>query len=619
MCGLVAVASIQPQAERSWLINSSKTLEHRGPDDSGLWWSSCGKVGLAHRRLSILDLSSAGHQPMHMKDLGLSIAYNGEIYNYSELRDQLSSHGYKFRSNTDTEILLAAYGAWGVNCLARLNGMFAFVLYDSEKDCIFAARDRAGEKPLFFRYDSDTIYIASELKALMSNPKLPRRIDLSALDCYLTMGYIPGGGCILGGFNKLPAAHAMIFDLRKNALNIWRYWQIPSPSTLTPSSPIELLDELELLLEDSVGKQLVADVPVSVLLSGGIDSSLITAMAVRHASKIRTFSIAFPGHGKLDETKHAKLIADYFDTDHEVLVAEPSIAELMPSLARQFDEPLVDSSMIPCWLVSSLVRKYSTVALGGDGGDELFGGYGHYTRLLALQKRSEWLPKILRSTIASIASSILPVGFKGRTWFQAIDCDFKRGLPIAASYFDQTARSKLLPALCTMLGSAEQIFQSRIPSSMDLVDRATRMDFCNYLVEDILVKVDRTSMMNSLEMRSPFLDHRIIEFAFSRVPSSFKASGSARKIILRMLCDRILPSGFDQERKQGFSIPINSWLKKGPFRELFRSVLLDKHCIFNTSFVCQLLDGQDRGLGNGERLFSLVLFELWRREFQVHF
>ena len=596
-------------------------MTHRGPDDAGEWWSDDNRVGLGHRRLSILDLSPLGHQPMRDEARGLTIAFNGEIYNHRELREELSAQGFVFRSHSDTEVLLAAYAAWGEDCLAHLNGMFAFALFDAPRQTMFLARDRAGEKPLFYRLDQGVLHFASELKALLANPAAPRGIDPAALDCYLAMGFVPGDRCILHGYNKLPPAHALTFDLRTGAAHTWRYWSVPELSAegaVSAADESALLDELETLLEDAVGRQMVADVPVGILLSGGVDSSLVTAMAVRHSRQVRTFSIGFPGHGKLDETPHARLIARHFGTEHTELMAEPATADLMPRLARQFDEPIVDSSMLPTFLVSELVRQHCTVALGGDGGDELFGGYSEYSRLLRMQPWSTRLTSVPRRVLAGAAERLLPVGFARsnvRTWLMAAGDDLTHGLPLVASYFDPTTRRKLMQGHAGYRLVAEDIRRDRIPLQRDLLQRATRMDFGNYLAEDILVKVDRASMLNSLEVRAPLLDHRLIEFAFGRVPSHLKTTVSDKKILLKRLAARVLPPEFDRQRKQGFSIPLDEWLKSGPFRDLFWDTLASPNCLFDRRTVQGLLKGQDRNLSNGERLFALVQFELWRRHY----
>ncbi len=620
MCGIIGFASSRPWSHRGSLALGRDAMTHRGPDGFGEWWTPDGRVGLGHRRLSILDLSSAGDQPMRNDSRGLVVVYNGEIYNFRELRSELEAKGCRFRSSCDTEVLLAAYEIWGESCVARLNGMFAFAIYDDLRKTMFLARDRAGEKPLFYHLSDGNLIFGSELKALLANSELPRRMDPESLDCYLAMGFVPGDRCILSGYNKLPPAHFLRFDISSGSAEVWRYWQPPeleSNGDICLHDEERLVDELESLLENAVSLQMVADVPVGVLLSGGVDSSLITAMAVRQSTSVRTFTIGFPGHNALDEVGHARLIAREFGTEHCELEASPASADLLPMLARQFDEPVMDSSMIPTFLVSQLVRQHCTVALGGDGGDELFAGYGHYSRLLWMAQRLGIVPLAIRRLVASTTEKLMPQGFKGRNWLRGMGSDFRREVPLIASYFDPDARQKLLGSAPKSHFLAETLLSKGVSERVDLLQRATRMDFQNFLAEDILVKVDRSSMLNSLEIRAPFLDYRMIDFAFSRVPSRLKASARGKKLILKRLCQRVLPDGFDYHRKQGFSIPISSWLKGGTFRELFWDVLLDPRSIFDRSFVKTLLEGQDRGRANGERLFGLVIFELWRRQYQV--
>lgn len=621
MCGIIGIASQSPVSDRGWLACGRDVLRHRGPDDAGEWWSADACVGVGHRRLSIIDLSAAGHQPMHNASGELCIVFNGEIYNFADLRRELMAKGHAFRTHSDTEVILAAYREWGADCLSRFNGMFAFALYDSRRRQLFIARDRAGEKPLFYALAQGTLRFASELKGLMADPALPRRIDREALDCYLAMGFVPGERCMLRGVNKLPPGHALVFDLNDGQSRLWRYWQLPQLNASAAEGRADeagLLDELEALLEDAVRRQLVADVPVGVLLSGGVDSSLVTAMAVRIAPRVKTFTIRFPGFGRYDETEHARLIARHFATEHVELVAAESTVDLLSLLARQFDEPMVDSSMIPTYLVSRLVREHCTVALGGDGGDELFGGYAHYNRLLWLQRKLGAIPQSLRLAVANAAQTLLPVGFKGRNWLQGLGADLQSGLPLIASLFDRGTRQRLMAGQGSWNSVAEGIRDQCIPRSADLLQRATRMDFGNYLAEDILVKVDRAGMLNSLEVRAPLLDYRLIEFAFGKVPSHLKATTTSRKILLKKLAARILPREFDQRRKQGFSIPLASWLQSGPWKNFFRGVLLGSdNTLFDHQAVSELLDGQAKGRVNSERLFALVLFELWRREYRV--
>jgi asparagine synthase (glutamine-hydrolysing) len=592
-------------------------MHHRGPDDAGLWWSDDGRVGLAQRRLSIIDLSAGGHQPMHNLLARLTLVFNGEIYNFLELREELIAKGHEFQSQSDTEVILKAYQEWGTDCLSHLNGMFAIALYDAVADRLFLARDRAGEKPLFYSHNGGSVRFSSELKGLMADPAFDRSIDRDAFDSYLATGYIAGEACILRNARKLPPAHALVFDLQQGNVRKWRYWQLPDMPDLDEGSgrDAELVEEFETLLADAVRKQLVADVPVGVLLSGGVDSSLVTAMAVRASSHVKTFTVGFEGYSEYDESAHAKLVAEHFGTEHVELQASSVSPDLLNILARQYDEPIIDSSMIPTYLVSSLIRQHCTVALGGDGGDELFGGYETHRRLMWSQAKMSKLPMWSRKLASIGASALLPTGFKGRNWLQAMSTDLDSGLPLVAGHFDPSERRALLSG--DWRTTAEACRTARISHTPDLLQRATRMDFENYMPEDILVKVDRASMLASLEMRAPLLDYRIVEFAFGKVPSRLKANSKERKILLKQLSMRVLPTQFDARRKQGFSIPLPAWLRAGPWHDFVRSVLLDPQCMFEQKTVRGLLDRHQQGHNNSERLFGLTLFELWRRAYNV--
>jgi asparagine synthase (glutamine-hydrolysing) len=593
-------------------------MRHRGPDDADAWWSGDGNVGLAHRRLAIIDLSPAGRQPMHDAAGELVLVFNGEIYNFVELRAELAARGHLFRSSSDSEVILASYREWGADCLSRLEGMFALGLYDARASQVLLARDRAGEKPLFYALGNGEVRFASEIKALLADASLARVVDPTSLDCYLAQGFVPGDRSMLRGVQKLRAAHALLFDIDSGQARVWRYWQPPDFVPFASVNDEALLEELENLLASSVRRQLVADVPVGVLLSGGVDSSIITALAVRVAPKVKTFTVRFPGYAKFDETEHARLIAGHFATEHLELEADAINIDTLPLLARQFDEPLIDSSMIPAYLLSKLVRAHCTVALGGDGGDELFGGYAHYDRLLSLQQKTSWLPRVLRAFVAQLGAKILPTGSKGRNWLQALAIDLNNRVPLIASYFDLLPRRTLMAGHDRWPLVAELLSDQAPPLRDDLLQRATRLDFETYLPEDILVKVDRASMLNSLEVRAPMLDVPVVEFAFSKVPSRLKATPTSRKVLLKKLAARLLPSAFDRIRKQGFSIPLGTWLKAGPWRDYFEEVLLDSsQTTFDRAAIRALLDGQRRGRANGERLFGLLMFELWRREYRV--
>ena len=617
MCAIIGYSINRESKNYSdWLVKGTELMSHRGPDDKGLWWSDNKCIGLGHRRLSIIDLSSQGKQPMQNSMKNQVIVFNGEIYNHKDLRGILIKKGYHFNSLTDTEVVLNAYQEWGTDCLSKFNGMFAFVIYDKVKQIFFCARDRAGEKPFFYSLIDKNFSFASELKVFLKSSLFSKKINHQAMECYLAFGYVPGELCIADDVKKLPPAHAMIYDTNKNTLKVWRYWELPKPqiSKNLESNVDGLVDEFESLMENAIKKQMVADVPVGILLSGGIDSSLIATMAAKSSSKIETFTVGFNEFKDYDERGQARIISNFLGTNHNELDAGDISPDIIKKLAYQYDEPIADSSMVPTYLVSSLVKRHCTVALGGDGGDELFGGYKHYDRLLWCNKYLKWLPKKFTKLIASTASEFLPIGFKGRNWLQSLNHDFKTELPLIASFFDSKVRGDLVKDNSWLI-NAESIWKERVPKTTDFLDRMTRMDFENYMAEDILVKVDRASMLNSLEIRSPFLDKKIIEFAFSRVPSSLKTNTSERKIFLKKLTKKILPPEFNTQKKQGFSIPLDYWLKSGAWKVFFQDILFNEQCMFDKKIIKKLFQDQDKGFNNSERIFSLGLFELWRREY----
>ncbi len=622
MCGIAGIVSRVPFNDRDLLVSMRDTMSHRGPDDAGARWSEDGRIGLAHRRLAIIDLSPAGRQPMGNAEGTVWITFNGEIYNYRELKDDLARRGHRFRTSSDTEVILEAYRAWGVDCLSHLDGMFALALYDSSAQHVLLARDRAGEKPLFYRHTERVLSFASELKALMADPTFHREVDLHGLDHYLTYGYVPGHLCLLGGVSKLPAAHALLYRPGDGDVKIWRYWQLPEAARDGADREEDLLEELRELLRSSVRRRLIADVPVGVLLSGGVDSSLITALAAEESTTpVRTFTIAFPGQGRFNEAAYARLVASHFGTDHTEFAAEPDVMGLLPDLARQYDEPIADSSMIPTYLVSRLIRRHATVALGGDGGDELFGGYWHYSWLQGMGRLRARVPAAIRYIVSRGAAELLPIGTKGRTY--AIGCGGAAANAIAHvdMYFDAAARRRLLaPGARQRLNGGAPPEATKVAlckPGLSTVQQATTVDFSTYMADDILAKVDRASMLTSLEVRAPWLDHRIIEFAFGRVPDGLRATERERKILPRRLGRKLLPAGLDLDRKQGFSIPLDQWLR-GDMGHFVDGVLAEADPrLFSAQAIRRLSANHRRGLANGKRLFALAMFELWRREYRV--
>jgi asparagine synthase (glutamine-hydrolysing) len=617
MCGIFGLTSTQPisASRREKFTICSKHQNHRGPNDNGEWWSSDFKVGFSHQRLSIIDLSELGHQPMLSLDNTISLIFNGEIYNYKSIKEKLISKGYKFISNTDTEVVIYAYQEWGIECVNMFIGMFAFSLFDSKINLIYLVRDRAGEKPLFYSTFNNELCFASELKTLMHFSDIPNKLNFSAFDCYLLMGYVPGDLCIIDNFNKLEPGHILSYEIETKNTKKWKYWNLPIYDKQINYKIDTLLEDFSILLQDSVNSQLVADVPVGVLLSGGVDSSLIAAMASRSDKRIKTFTVKFPGYNEFDESVHARLIANHFNTEHIELEAVSANVDLLNILARQFDEPMADSSMIPTYLVSKLIKEHCSVALGGDGGDELFGGYNSYSLLLKIKEQFKYLPYEFRKNIAKYSGSILPIGFKGRNYLQYANTNFETELPLFSTLFDKISRRKLInfdPNL-----SAEKIWVNRVVNDKDLIQRITRTDFSNYLPDDILVKVDKSSMLNSLEIRAPFLDFRIIEFAFSKLSSNLKVTQNDKKIFLKEFCKKILPENFDLRRKQGFSLPLSKWLREGPWHDYIYAILTDSSCVFDREQIINLFEGHKKGRNNSERLFSLALFQLWYMEYKI--
>ena len=618
MCGIVGLigSGIRPD-ERASAQRMSDVIRHRGPDDEGLWSSADGLATLAHRRLAIIDLTAGGHQPLVQQQT--AVVYNGEIYNFRELREELRQKGQSFHTESDTEVLLAAYRVWGTRCVERLNGMFAFAIYDATSQKLFAARDRAGEKPFYYRHEAGRLLFASELKSLFQLKSVPRRLNLRAVDLYFAFGYVPGSECIIEGINKLPPGHTLEYEPASDGVTIKRYWSAPRQRVDVVDEKT-LIAELDRLLLDSVRLRLIADVPVGVLLSGGVDSSLVTAMAARASSTpVRTFTVTFPGNAAFDESGFARQVASHFGTDHTELVGEAPTQELLEQLSAQFDEPLADSSLLPTYTVSKKIREYATVALGGDGGDELFGGYPHYSWV---QWQDPWrraMPGPVRQTIARAAAA-LPTGVRGRNHGIGFAGDRFDTIAHINLYFDRSTRAELLAPLQRSYGlrfDAERFKRTLNWSGSSVLEQAMATDFEYYLPDDLLVKVDRASMLASLEVRAPFLDHRVIEFALSSVPDVLRSTRRERKILLRRLGEQILPAALDLKRKQGFSIPLARWLRDDSGR-FIRDVLRDADpAIFDQTALQRLIGGHDRGRNNAQRIFAVMMFELWRRTFSV--
>jgi asparagine synthase (glutamine-hydrolysing) len=617
MCGILGIASKFANQDEKYFLNFLKKISHRGPDDRNVWSSENGRVLLGHTRLSIVDLSANSAQPMLSECGRYVIVFNGEIYNYQVLRQKLiNEHSCSFSSAGDTEVVLYAYKIWGEKCLEFFNGMFAFAIYDQGSvdapPYIFFARDRSGEKPFYYSLDSDQFYFASELKAIHHIDK----VNLTALNFYLSLGYIPNDLCLFEGVKKLPPAHCGKFLINRGEISIWRYWALPDNCPSFSASGEELADESGTLIEDSVRLRLVADVPVGVLLSGGLDSSLITAAAAHvSSSPIETFTISIPG-SKLDESSYAIKVANYFGTKHHELPLGEASLDLLDAFAPFIDEPIADSSILPAWIVYGLARKEVKVVLGGDGGDELFGGYSDY--LIATRDQKKWgrVPIAMLNGFSLLAQK-LPPGLFGRNKISSMRGGPFQQLIWGTPYFDDGLRRNLLSdAAINQLGNSlnapEEYLLSLFEQGSNPIDSMTRAHFLGILPDDFLVKVDRASMACSIEARSPFLDHRLIEFAFEKVPSEWKVFNGESRRLERILAKKWLPDDLDINRKQGFSIPINEWLRaEGEDALMERMVGLPD--VIRMDEVRKLVRGHIKGRSNGGRLFSLIMLAIAMR------
>jgi len=630
MCGIAGKLYFDPQGrvEEPLLRRMCRALAHRGPDDEGIYTS--GPVGLGHRRLSIIDLSAAGHQPMSNDDGSVWITFNGEIYNFLELRRDLEQAGVRFRSHCDTEVLLKLYEARGTDCLKSLRGMFAFAIWDARQRLLFMARDRLGVKPLFYRADDRGLVFASELKALLQDPEVARVVDPVAIHHYLTYQYIPGPRCAFEGVRKLPPAHYLL--CRNGKVEIHRYWKLahaPKHEVRTEAQLRDLEEELRVRLEDAVRCRLVSDVPLGAFLSGGIDSSAVVAMMSRHMGRpVKTFSLGF-AEDHYNELPAARIIADRFQTEHTEFHMNVDAVDMVPALVRSYDEPFSADSAIPTYLLSKLARSHVTVILNGDAGDENFAGYDrHIANDLATRLRG--ISTILGSRAARAMLEAIPHG-PGPQDLRWRLKRFIRRLGQSPGARNAGWQSRFGPAEKAHLYA--ESFNRRVAGidthallfaryreaeAVDFLDQVLYSDVTTYLPDCLLVKVDIATMANALEARSPFLDHTLMEFA-ARIPTRLKIRNGHSKWILKRALKGVLPEEILGRRKMGFNLPLDAWLRGG-LEEMARDLLLSRRSLergyFSPAYVRQILDDHLAGRWNWHiEIWTLMILELWHREF----
>lgn len=624
MCGITGFISaeryVPDEGRAAVLASMCRSIVHRGPDERGTLVS--GRAALGMQRLSVIDLKS-GQQPIFTEDKSLAIVFNGEIYNFRKVRKELEGEGYRFRTSSDTEVVVNAFHAYGLNSLKRLRGMFAFAIWDFRSETLYMARDRVGKKPLYYTLDeSGNFVFGSELKSLLAYGAAKRRIDYAALDAYLTFGYVPEEFCIFDSVQKLPPGHSLTF--KDGKVSIESYWDFNYDGAQEIKSETEYIELLREKLEDAVRVRLISDVPLGAFLSGGVDSSTTVAMMSKLSDQpVKTFSIGFK-EDSFDELKYARVAAKHFGTDHHEFVVTPDLVDIVDELVWHFDEPFADSSALPTYMVSKMAREYVTVVLSGDGGDELFGGY---TRYVIDQKREAFgdVPEVFRSGVIRPLSNALPHGARGKNYLYNISLNPIDRYIDSVSQFNTQRKESLYSkdfraSLNGEFGAGERRFKdyAQSVSTGSPIDKLLYLDSKTYLPGDILTKVDRMSMANSLEARAPLLDHELIELVVA-MPPEMKIKGGETKYILKKAMEGIVPNEILYREKQGFGVPIREWINR-QLRTRINDELSDRRTLdrgyFERSYINKLLDEHSKGRrDHSHALWTLWMLELWHRKF----
>jgi len=622
MCGIAGIVSraAGERIEAGVIRRMCQAIVHRGPDDEGVFVKD--GVGLGMRRLSIIDLAG-GHQPVFNEDRTVWIVYNGETYDFPELRQELLQRGHRFSTHSDTEVIVHLYEEMGADCVSKLRGMFAFALYDERRRKLLLARDRLGKKPLHYALDGGRLWFGSEIKSILTVAPQLADIDREALLQYMYFGYIPDPLTAFTKIQKLPPGHLLEFEDGK--ISVRQYWDLPRYGTHPPRSEEECLEEMEHRLAEAVRIRLISDVPLGALLSGGTDSSTVVALMARATSQpVKTFAIGFRDQ-EFNEAPYARKVAEKFGTDHHELIVEPDVVETVETLTSSLEEPFGDSSMLPTYYVSCLARKYVTVALSGDGGDEIFAGYDRYgihLRRKVFERIPGWARRIYREQVYPR----LPGDMRGKKFSYNVSLPWRERYVDGISFVpaferDMPLLSEDFRSVLNNGGNPERVmyrYFERAPAG-DPVSQMLYVDTKTYMVADILTKVDRMSMATSLEVRVPILDHVFVEWA-TGLPAEWKIRRGQQKYILRKLAERVgVPREVLYRSKQGFTLPLVHWIRH-ELKEMIQSVLLDARTLqrgyFDPRGVRQLLDEHFRGRRNHYgRIWRLLMFELWHRNY----
>lgn len=626
MCGIAGFCDFSKRSTASILKNMTDVLQHRGPDDSGFYVdrSQYANIGLGHRRLSILDLSIHGHQPMFYEHL--NIVFNGEIYNFKEIKEELRNIGYCFNSDSDTEVVVKSYHRWGIKAVDRFNGMFAIAIYDKKVNKLIFVRDRAGVKPLYYYKKDSLILFSSELKSFHKHPNFQKEINESSLSLYLQFGYIPEPYSIFKHCYKLKAGHYIEIDLKSQKFEEKKYWDVLDfyNKPKQEISQNEAIEKTEELFKSSFEYRLISDKPVGVFLSGGYDSSLVTAILQSdRGEKLNTFTIGFE-EKEFDEAPYAKEVAKYLGTNHtEYYCTQKDALEIIPKICEIYDEPFGDSSAIPTRLVSQLAKKDVAVSLSADGGDEIFAGYSKYSTIMQFFSKLNSVLNGVKSLISFSMDNVNPkyIPILNKTYnfstrYEKVNAILKARNSVEAmryisEYFTKKERDKLLKVHFDDLLTN---FDIQIADINDDINQMLAIDYKTYMVDNILTKVDRATMSVGLEGREPLLDHRIIEFV-SQLPSSLKYKDGDKKWLLKQIAHKYLPKKMMDRPKQGFGVPLTEWFRD-ELKEYFMIYLdekrIEKEGLFNSKEVVELRDSYLKGnRENVQKLWFLLVFEMW--------
>ncbi len=622
MCGICGIVDYSGKpVEKGAVGRMCMALEHRGPDGEGIYIDPPGSVGLGHRRLSIIDLSDEASQPMHNEDSSVWLVFNGEIYNFHELRPGLEKKGHRFVSHSDTETIVHLYEEYGEDCVNRLRGMFAFAIWDAGKKKIFAARDRAGKKPFLYSWDGQRFVFASEFCAMLESGSVRRDIEENAVSYYMSLGYIPAPMTIFKGIRKLMPAHTLIADA--SGVRTRKYWDLDYTSKLRIGED-EAAERFLELFREAVKIRLYSDVPLGAFLSGGVDSSCVVAM-MSEFTRVKTFSIGFEEQD-YSEIEYARQVSRIFGTEHREFIVKPDALDIISLLTQRYGEPYADSSCIPTYYVSQETRKFVTVALNGDGGDESFGGYERYQAMNAADKIGR--PGL--RDISRVVSGLLPDSTEPKSFSRRVKRFLgNAGLPAAERYLRWVGISGDIRladlysrdfAAKTDINAPLELLKPyfSMPGKMDLLDRLLKADVNTYLPNDLLVKVDIAAMANSLEGRSPFLDHMVMEFA-AGLPSSYKIRGSIKKYIVKKAFSNKLPGAILGRRKMGFGLPVGRWFR-GELKDYLRQTLLSETSLgrgyFDRDKVRSMVDSHTEGRRDlSFQLWAMLMLELWHKKF----